>query len=69
MCGLCVLWELHTKELQVKLYVNYTSYKLYVHYTNIKMPTSTINPSLYHSKYRKNLFFLHKRYSIIKYFL
>ena len=87
LCGLCVLWELHTKELQVKLdvnytsyklyvhytsyklYVHYTSYKLYVHYTNIKMPTFTINPSLYHSKYRKNLFFLHKRYSIIKYFL
>ena len=46
LCGLCVLWELHTKELQVKLYV---------HYTNIKMPTSTITSSLYHSKYRMNL--------------
>ena len=52
--GLCVLWELHTKELQVKLYVHYTSYNLYVHYTNIKIPTSTINSRLYHSKYRMN---------------
>ena len=66
LCGLCVLWKLHTKELQVKLYVHYTSYKLYVHYTsyklyvhytNIKTPTSTINSSLYHSKYRMNLIF------------
>ena len=27
-CGLCILWELHTKELQVKLYVHYTSYRI-----------------------------------------
>ena len=53
-CGLCILWELHTKELQVKFYV---------HYTNIKMPTSTISPSLYHSKYRKNRKKTHRSYN------
>ena len=27
------------------------------HYTNIKIPTSTINLSFYHSKYRMNLIY------------
>ena len=47
----CFLWELYTKELQVKLYVHYTNHILYVHYTNIRTPLPDklqfIHPSLH----------------------
>ena len=47
----CFLWELYTKELQVKLYVHYTNHILYVHYTNIRTPLpdklQCIHPSLH----------------------
>ena len=33
-----------------------TNHKLYVHYTNINTPTSTINSSLYPSKYQMDFF-------------